>query len=258
MPDTKEQPDNAPKVTETTSTASAENAPLQEGTPLWAERQQWEASLRVQLRTEYETLFTLWKMGELEQVKKDNDKTIEEGLGKLHQKYLDDLKPPTHEEIEKLLNQDYEEFNVSIALSGGQSKAFVIRELPQESEIRFFKIVKDKIIKKAQDLGAFYQEHIDVPFEEKAKAFMNLFDESFELLAEATLIVLNPFNEDKDVTKEWVKKNICSDRQWRYVEAQMKVNRLKDFFSKVSQSGRPFSMMMGSDQNSPRSQQPAL
>jgi hypothetical protein len=251
MPDTKEKQDNA--VQELKEVDEAKVTKPSVDNPAWAERSQWEANLRVQLRTEYEQLFSLWKLGELEDLKKNNDKTINENLQKIHQDYLDGLKPPTHEEIEKLLNQEYEEFNIPIRLSdGSKTKAFVIRELPQESEIKFFKIVKDRIIKRAQDLGAFYQESIDVPFETKAKAFMSLFDESFDLIAEAVTICLNPFDEDKEVTRQWVQHNIGSDRQWRIVEAQMKVSRLKDFFSKVSQSGQQIPTMMGSAQSSLR------
>ena len=87
-------------------------------------------------------------------------------------------------------------------------------------------------------LESFTQAGMDQPFEQKAKAFLELFDESFDMLADAVVMCLNPFGRKKLVDRDWVQNNIGSDRQWSIVTAQIEVNRLRDFFSKVSQSGQ--------------------
>lgn len=214
----------------------------------WQLRSQIETELRPKLRIEYETLFTLWKTEELDKVRQESEKIANEGLKKLFDKWKEDQKPPSDEQIQLLLSQDYIDFNLQINYYDGDSEhseQFTIRELPQASEKRFYKQFKDKVLSKAGELQAFTQAGIDKPFEEKAKAFLELFDESFDMLSEAVVICLNPFNKNSKVTKEWVQNNISSIRQWQIIEAQIKVNRLKDFFSKLSQSGQSTQTMLG-------------
>lgn len=208
--------------------------------PEWETRQHWEAETSLRLRKEYETLLIIWKQTELQELDKKNEDTIKLGLEEYYKKAQEQQKPPSDEDIEKLLNQEYKEFNIRVDYVDGEdtrSEQFVIRELPQASEKRFFKHFREKIMVNAQALESLVQETIDQPFEAKAKAFMDLFYESFDILAEAVVIILNPFNKKTFVTREWVQNNIGSDRQWNIVEAQIGVNRLKDFFSRVSQSG---------------------
>src|SRR6266436_918696 len=235
------------KITENTD-VPAEN-------PKWVEKSNAELAVRAELRKEYELLFKLWKEGEIQELAKTNDKTIAEGLQKLFDKWVEEQKPPTHEQIQELLDQEYETFTLKVdyfTTGEAKSEMFTIRELPQTVEIKFYKQFTERILGKTQALAAFAQTDIDRPFEEKAKSFLELFGEGFDLLAQAVVLVLNPFGDRKDITIEWVQKNVSSNRQWGIIEAQMKVNKLKDFFSKVSQSGQQTQMMMG---NAPRFQQ---
>jgi hypothetical protein len=216
--------------------------------PDWQLRSDIETEVRAKMRVEYETLFSFWKEGELDKVRKDSEKIATEGIQKLFDKWKEDQKPPTDDDIQKLLSQEYIEFNLPVNVfteDGAHSELFVIRELPQSAEKKFYKQFKDKILKKSGSLQAFTQEGMDKPFEEKAKAFLDLFDESFEMLSEAVVICLNPFGKNQLVTKEWVQNNISSNRQWQIVDAQIKVNRLKDFFSALSQSGQQTQTMLG-------------
>ena len=205
------------------------------------DRKKWEMELRVSLRSEYEQLFKVWKQTDLVELARGQDKAIQEGLVALFNKHLEEQKPPTHEDIQQLLNQEYEVFPIKVLTTDDsgteKEELFTIRELPQAAEKHFFKQFKDKILSRSQELMAFTQEGMDKPFEEKAKAFMDLFDDSFDMLADAVVIVLNPFGKRTDITRTWVQASIGSDRQWRIVEAQIQVNRIKDFFSRVSQSG---------------------
>jgi len=40
-----------------------------------------------------------------------------------------------------------------------------------------------------------------------------------------------------------VQENISSMRQWNIIQAQVEANKLRDFFSKLSQSGQQIQMM---------------
>ena len=208
----------------------------------WQDRATWELQARVNMRKEYEGLFEIWKEKELVKLAADQEVMIREGLEKLVTKAQEDQKPPTDVELQQVLDKEYLTFTVPVDYYDSESdkhknETFTIRELPQSIEKQFYRQLKDKIIGKAQMLEAFTQAGMDKPFEEKAKAFLELFDESFDMLADAVLLCLDPFGRKK-LTKEWIQDNIGSDRQWRIVETQIEVNRLRDFFSKVSQSGQ--------------------
>ena len=226
--------------------------------PEWIDRQRWEADLRLKLRAEYEQLFDLWKADELDKVRKEYDIVVAEGIKKSIEEWKAEQKPPTHEEIQELLAQEYEQFTLPVNYLGTdneeKNESFTIRELPQAAEIKFYKQFKSKIISKVAMLQAFDQENLNATFEDKAKAMLEIIDDGFNVLADAVVIILNPFDKNKDIDRTWVQQNISSDRQWRILEAQLKVNRLKDFFSKVSQSGQSMQMTM-TGQNFQRLQQ---
>jgi hypothetical protein len=204
-----------------------------------------ELQISLRMRKEYENLLQIWKNDAFAELEKKQDEVIALGLKTYFDKWKEEQKPPEPEDIQKLLDQEYETFTIPIDYVKFENEeevnakmTFTVRELPQSIEKKFYRQFKEKLKGKASLLEAFTQSGIDKPFEEKVDSFMSLFDESFDLLADAVLLVLNPFGRRKEITKEWVQNNIGSDRQWRIVEAQLKVNRLRDFFSKVSASGQ--------------------
>lgn len=219
------------------------------------ERAKLELELRLSLRQEYENLLTMWKNTELIDLEKKQNEIIAKGLEEYFKKWKEEQKPPEPQDIQVLLDQEYETFTIPIDCVSEEGEVdhvtFTVRELPQSIEKKFYRQFKGKLLDKLQMLEAFTQSGIDKPFEDKAKSFLDLFDESFDILAEAVVLVINPFGKKKVhdgiVDKDWVQNNISSDRQWRIVEAQMKVNRLRDFFSKVSTSGQ--NMMMTTSPN---------
>src|SRR6266446_5287436 len=132
----------------------------------WADRQTWEAETSLRLRKEYETLFELWKQGELAELEKQNEQTIQEGLVKLFEKYKEEQKPITDDELQKLLDQEYKTFKIKVEYVDGdddKSEMCIIRELPQSSEKKFFKQFKDTILAKASELEALTQASVDQP-----------------------------------------------------------------------------------------------
>lgn len=208
----------------------------------WQDRQVWELQIRLGIRKEYEELFAIWQAKDLKKLADEQQIQIEEGLEKLVAKAQEEQKPPSEIELQQLLDKQYLTFKVKVdyvdADGKEESELFTIRELPQSVEKKFYRQFKTQIIDKAQMLEALTQAGMDQPFEDKAKAFLELFDESFDMLADAVVWCLNPFNKNSKVDRAWVQNNIGSDRQWGIVQAQIEVNRLRDFFSKVSQSGQ--------------------
>ena len=230
---------------------------IKEIKPEWKDRKDWELNTRINIRQEYEQLLEIWKAKDLKEIEDKQNEIIKENILKLYEKIKEEQKPPSPVDIQQLLDQDYETFTLKVQVEdgeheGGEAKfvteMFTIRELPQAAEIKFYTQFKDKILNKASDLQAFTQEAIDMPFEQKVKSIMTVFGESFDMLAETTVIVLNSTGKrkvrGKVIDREWVQANVSSDRQWNIVEAQMKVNRVKDFFSKLSDSSQQTQTMM--------------
>lgn len=233
MSDTEKTQDNVqPNVTEIS--------------PEWQERRTWqvqkEQEIRLQVRLEMEELLKIWKQTELVEVRKEYEKLMQEGVTKAFDEWKAEQAPPTPEDIQKLLSQEYETFNLPVVYADedGETKneAFVIRELPQAAEKKFYRQFKSRVLDKVSMLAAFDQENMNAKFEDKLKAIIEIVDDGFDVLSEAVAIILNPFGKKSHITTQWVQENISSDRQWRILEAQIHVNRLKDFFSNVSLSGQ--------------------
>lgn len=220
--------------------------------PEWADRKKWELETRIAIRQESEQVLEIWKTKELKVLEDKQNEIIKENLEKLVAKYKEEQKPPTPAEIAELLNQEYETFPLKLQVEDGTGEykdhSFTIRELPQAVEIKFYNQFQGKILGKAQDLQAFTQESIDMPFEQKVKSILEVFGQSFDMLAETVVLVLNPFGKkaisDKIIDREWVQSNISSNRQWNIIEAQLKVNRVKDFFLRISASGQQTQTMI--------------
>lgn len=198
--------------------------------------------LRDEYRAEYERLLEIWKMKELAVLESKQDEQINLKVGEFIDQYKKEMTPPTVEEVQAILDQEYITFNIKVDVhhgaGKGTQKTFVIAELPQEIEKHFYQLFRNKIETKLETLSSFDQSLMDMPFEKKARAMLELIDDGFDVLAEATLCVLNPFGEDKDVDIKWLQRNLSSNRMWDIVESQILANRIRDFFSKLSQSGK--------------------
>lgn len=190
-------------------------------------RSQIAAEIRKDLEAEYTK-----KLAEYT-VKADED--MKKMVGEAIEQWKQDQAPPTPEDIQKLLTQEYIEFAVKIPYvqeDGTQrEKTFTLRELPQSVEKRFYAKVKKELVPKAQDFAALTFNLLEGDAAQKLVHMLEAFEPGFDLLAEACYLILNPFGKDKDVTLEWVQENISSSRMIAIVKAQMEVNRLRDFFS---------------------------
>lgn len=149
--------------------------------------------------------------------------------------YKKELKPPTDAELRKILSQEYLTFEVKVG-RGDKEKTFTIQELPLSKEKKILKIIKDKVIPKVKDLNLLGTEN--QPLEQQAQTLFEVIDPAMDLLIEATVIVLNPYDEDPEVTTQWIEDNLSSVRIWNILTTQLEVNRMRDFFSGLSRTSR--------------------
>ena len=165
-----------------------------------------------------------------------NAKMIQEELERIRK----DFGPPKLEDIQKLLDQEYLTFTVLVPWPGEEKKReFTIQELPQSVEKKFYKQIKSQLLPRAKELAALSFEVLEGKVEDKISAILEAFDPSFDILAAGVVLILNPRGETKEITQEWVQDNISSSRMWNILEAQMQVNRMRDFFSRLSLSVAP-------------------
>ena len=194
----------------------------------------------------YENRLKVWQQMDLSKLEEEQDAKIKDQV----KKYLDALeaerKPLTQEQVQALLDQQYATFTVELPGKDGTKKTFTIQELPSEAEEKFYNQFQSKFMERASDVAALAQETMDQPLDSKIKSFLTIFGGSFDMLASAVVLVLNHDGADKDLNVNWVKKNMSSHRQWNIVKAQIEVNKLRDFFSELFQSGtRTMTMTTG-------------
>ena len=194
------------------------------------------------LRLEAEQDLLIWKKSELADLEKETDDKVRDLVSEFWEKWKKEQEPPTPEDIQKLLSQEYVEFNISLVTEKGK-REFVIRELPQKIERKFYRQFKDQIKEYGPQIQAFTQANMGASFDNQVVAFMETFDNAFDIIADGVVLVLNPFNTDPDINRTWVQDNISSSRMWNILQAQIQVNRLRDFFSQLYQAGQSAEMM---------------
>lgn len=210
-----------------------------------------EKQIRIEVRAEerkiLEDRFEAWKAKELAKLQEDQVKAIQDELAKLHQKIQDEQKPLSKEDIQQLVDQEYAEITIKIPVETDEGKpeveTFVLRELPQSVERKFYRQFRDRVKDKGNELTAFAQKNKEEPFEKQLVSFLDTFDGAFDVLTDAVVLILNPFGKRKDsasrpIDNEWVSNNISSNRLYSIILAQVEVNKLRDFFSRISLSGQ--------------------
>jgi hypothetical protein len=207
-----------------------------------------DVEVDTRLRAEYEAKLEVWKAKELADLREEQDKRIQDEVSKLFLKWQEEQKPLSLDDIKKLLDQEYLEIPIKIPLPDDagevQNQTFVIRELPQSVERKFYKQFRTRVKEVGPELAAMVQKNMDTPFEKQIEGFLNTFDGAFDVLADGVVLILNPFGKKAEVTTEWVQNNISSNRQYSIILAQIEVNRLRDFFSRLFQSGQKAGTMM--------------
>lgn len=175
-----------------------------------------------------------------EELQTQNKLAIEKTITEFRKK----MEPPTKEDIQKLLDQDYVEFTIKLPYKGSQKgakttmRSFTIRELPQAIEKKFYSRVKDKLTPLAEEVANLSINLVEGDAARKIVSILDSFEPLLDVLAYAATLSLNPYDEEEDITEEWVRENLSSTRIMQIVTAQGEANRMRDFFSLVSRKSQ--------------------
>jgi len=200
------------------------------------QQQELEATIEKRLREELEAKYKADYAKKLDDAQKLMSAENKEAMRLVVEEWRESQKPPNEDEIEKLLNQEYFEFKITLPdpEKPGEKREFVIGELPQSVEKKFYKRIKDTLLPRMAELSEINTRLSMNSGEEKIRAIIEMFEPSFDILAETVSIILNPYGKNT-ISVEWVQDNIATFRQWNITLAQERANRIRDFFSHVSQ-----------------------
>lgn len=170
-------------------------------------------------------------------------KKLEEELGKFQKEAEIVLKaelekirkantPPTPEEMQALLSQEYIEFKVRIRDSS-REREFVIRELPLNVEIKVLKQIQNTLSSRLREISTMQWDPGSTMIE-RIEAILGVVPGAMETLADCVAICLDPFGQEK-IDGTWVQTNMGMPRIMAVVRAQIHVGRYRDFVSGVSQ-----------------------
>lgn len=196
--------------------------------------------IEIQLRTDLEAEFEIKLARRAEEIEKQNNQVIAAAIEdwRKDQEKLK-LQP---DELNKLLTQEYAQFNVKVLTSDGEMREFTLIELPQSIEKKFYRMIKDRVKPRIKELASLVGEIEEGKVAGRVEVILDLFEPALDILVAATTIVLNPFGKLQDITEEWVGENLSSARMWNIITAQEELNKLRSFFSRVSRVSRERAM----------------
>lgn len=195
-----------------------------------------EAKLRAQFEVDYQKRLEDQIAEISKKMSEENQKIVTEAI----ERFRKEMVPPSEQDIKKLVEQEYMEFDfeVQVGGKGSQKKTFTIRELPQSVEKKMFKKVREKLVPFAADLAGISLNLMNGDVAQKLVQVMNTFDPMLEVMTSVCTLCLNPFGDDKEVTEEWVADHLSSTRIVKIVTAQAQCNKLRDFFSLLFQGSK--------------------
>ena len=185
-----------------------------------------EQKVRSKLEEEYNTRLQTEVDSISKRMTEENQKILNNAI----EKFRKEMTPPSEQDIQKLLEQEYLEFTVAVKV-GKEKKSFTIRELPIEVEKKIYKKVKTILVPFASELSAMSMNLLEGDAAKKVVQLMNTFEPMLDVMVSVCTICLNPFEEDEEITEEWVRKNLGSTRIVKIVTAQVEANKMRDFFS---------------------------
>jgi hypothetical protein len=187
-----------------------------------SERKALEARVRQELRAENDKF-----RKELEEKLSEQNKEM---LQKVIADFKKDNTPPTPEEIQKMLDQEFLEFKGKVRLNGSMEE-FTIGELSSEAERKFLRIVKEKALPKMADFGKILLElTAGETNESKLLILWEAVDPLADAMHEAVALVLT-YSLGREVKAQVVRDNVSLNRQLIILRAQADANRVRDFFS---------------------------
>lgn len=201
-----------------------------------------EAQLRMEIIEEVRKEFEARFLKEIADFQSTLQSKNDEFINKQIEEWREAQKPPTREEIQMLLSQEYITFDIVIFVDETENK-FVLRELPQSVEKKFFNSVKDKLLPYVAKMNAADFEALKQDPAEKIQAVIDTFEPALNLLADAAVLALNPKGRRTEVTREWIQDNLSTYRIWTIVLGQLQIQRLRDFFSQLSRGSNGLGTM---------------
>lgn len=212
---------------ETTPLSSLQSPPQEVSeTELTPEMIAW----RKQIRDQYQIQYNKLKEDLEKKLITENDQKIKMVVEELKKSQ----QPPTHDDIQKMLNAEYLEFEIKLRLNGtSEAQTVTLNELPASVERKVMRMLKEKLLPYAQNLAALTIDLAQGRGEDKVKAFFEALEPATDLIAEAVAIILSA-TLMKEITLEEVQDHVSLSRQTMILRAQMECNRLRDFFSQVS------------------------
>lgn len=208
----------------------------------WQEswRKQETERLRIQASKELEEARTKLEI----KLREENKSTIAAAMAE----FKKDMTPPTAEEIQKSLDDEYLEFNMPLRMTGGIVE-FTLGELSSEHERKLVRLIKEKLTPHVRAISGILLELAGGDWEENLVAFVDTFEPALEVLHEIVAYILShskatdkrPHPEGQEpkgpyltITAERVRQDISLNRQLHVLQAQIEANRLRDFLFGVS------------------------
>lgn len=198
------------------------------------EREELEKKIREELEVEYGTRLETQVKEISAKLQENNQKVMAEAVEKIRK----EMAPPSSNDVQKLLEQEYEEFTVEVLGRGKKTKTFTLRELPQKVEKKIYKKIKDTLVPFSTEIASISMNLLEGDGAKKIVSIMNTFDPVLDVMVGIATICLNPYGEDEEVTEEWVAENLSSTRIVKVVTAQIECNRMRDFFSLLFRGSR--------------------
>lgn len=161
----------------------------------------------------------------------DNKKMIEEKL----EEYRKQNTPLTPDELKTLISQEYVVFDFKML--GRREKLereFTIAELPVKIEKKVLDVLRKLIAEFYPKLQAAEWSTTD-SWVERFEKLIGMAPDALDKIADIIAICLDPYNEEKGITGEWVGDNLTTGKMLTVLRLQVEASRYRDFLSLVSQ-----------------------
>lgn len=189
-------------------------------------------TLRPDVRKELDIEYAKKYSAEMEIIRTESRKLVNSQMEewRLAQKPLDE------KEMKLLLSQEYISFDLKIqhrVNKTTQVKEFTLVELPQVQEKKFLACAQKKLVTLIEESSSF-EWSMDLSTAKQIQMVLDKLPGAFDAAAELVAICLNPWDDDPEVTPEWVANYISTARMSYILITQSEVNKYRDFFSNGS------------------------
>src|SRR6185312_5105310 len=169
-----------------------------------------KASLKPEIRAELEVEYSKKFDAQMEVIREQNREYVDAQFAAVRKAQ----EPLAEDDIKKLLSQEYVEFDVLLRLPSKEDKSkkenrtFIICEQPSAVEERFLKVLKKALIPLLQDRDNLSFRLEKASLVEKIQIIIEASEEALNAGAELVAVCLDPWEEDKTINKNLVRKYI--------------------------------------------------